>query len=207
MKNIFNVRADIYVLVICFVYALVMPITMLSGGLGNAEGQVLDLNLMLIGVMATLMCFVLYYVYEALYSLVFYRLSNELAMFGIGLVVIVGYLTFLSRYLFVGTPFNRMITSFAQLNEGLVNVTLMVAVLILLTVLSVVFGHTLGESLYRLAIMYVVPIGNTMVFLYFNPLNSTQRVLILVLNIVMIYFTLRQAARCRGLAVLKQHHY
>lgn len=207
MKNIFNTRADMYILIVCFVYAITTPIFLMGDDLGKATGEELDLNLMIIGVMATLITFVLYYVYEALYSLLFYRLSHELAMFGLGLLMIVGYLTFLTRYLFVGSPFDRTITNIDQLNEGLANVTVIVAVLIVLTVVSVIFGHTLGESLYRLAIMYVVAIGNTMVFLYYNPFEFVSEVVLLVLNIFMIYFTLRQLARCRGLVVLNQHHY
>ena len=207
MKNIFNLRADMYILIVCFVYAIATPILLMGEDLGKATGEELDLNLMIIGVMATLITFLLYYVYEAFYSLLFYRLGHELAMFGLGLLIIVGYLTYLTRYLFVGTPFDRMITNIDQLNEGFVNVTVIVVVLIVLTVVSVIFGHTLGETLYRLALMYVVAIGNTMVFLYFNPLEFVPEVLLLVMNIFMIYFTLRQLARCRGLVVLNQHHY
>ena len=207
MKNIFNVRADMFIAIVCFVYAIATPILLMGDDLGKETGQGLDLNLMIIGVMATLIAFVMYYVYEALYSLLFYRLSHELAMFGLGLLIIVGYLTFLTRYLFIDSPFNRLITSLDQLNEGLANVTVIVAVLIALTVVSVMFGHTLGESLYRLAIMYVIAIGNTMVFLYFNPFEFVPEVLLLVPNIFMIYFTLRQLVRCRGLVELNQHHY
>lgn len=207
MKNIFSARADITVMLICFIYIIAMPVTMMGLGSKETRSATFDLNLMLIGVMAILLSFVMYYAYEGLYSLVLYRLRHELAMFGIGLFVIVAYLSFLTRYLFVGTQFNRLITNVSQLNEGLVNVTIIVSVLVLLTVLSVVFGHTLGETIYRLAMMYVVAIGNTMVFLYFNPLDLSPDVLLLVLNIIMIYFTLRQVARCRGLVVLQQHSY
>lgn len=207
MKNIFNVRADMYVLIICFIYSIATPILLMGEDLGKSTGEDLDLNLMLMGVMMTILTFVVYYIYEAVYSLICYRIKNELIMYGLGLVIIIGYLTYLTRYLFVGTSFDRRITDFTQLSEGFINITVIVLVLVLMTVISVLYGHTLGETLYRLAIMYVVAIGNTMILFLFNPFEFNQPTVLLCLNIFMIYFTLRQLARAKGLVVLNQHHY
>jgi len=124
-----------------------------------------------------------------------------------GLMIIIGYLTYLTRYLFVGTPFDRIITDVNQLSDGFINVTVIISVLILMTVISVLYGHTLGETLYRLGIMYVVAIGNTMVVFFFNPFKFDQPTMLLCLNVFMIYFTLRHLARAKGLVVLNQHHY
>lgn len=207
MKNIFNARADMYVLIVCFIYSIAAPIIMMGDELGKPTNESLDLNLMLSGVLMTLIAYVIYYFYEAIYSLLLYKLDNELAMYGLGLLIIVAYLTFLTRFLFVGTPFDQIVTNIDQLNEGFVNITVIVAVLVVMVVFSIINGHTLGESLYRLSIMYVIGIGNTMVFFYFNPLGLNQETLLLCLNVFMIYFTLRQLARCRGLVVLNQHNY
>lgn len=207
MKKIFNISADMYVLIICFIYSIASPILLMGENLGKSNNEELNLNLMLTGVIMTIITFVLYYIYEAFYSLVCYRINNELAMYGLGLVIMVGYLTYLSKYLFVGTPFDRMITNITQLSDGFVNITVIILVLIVLTVINILYGHTLGESLYRLAIMYVVAIGNIMVLFFFNPFKFNQPTLMTTLNIFMIYFTLRQLARSKGLVALNQHHY
>jgi len=207
MKNIFNARADMYVLIVCFIYAIAAPVIMMGDALGKATNESLDLNLMLSGVLMTLITYVVYYLYEAIYSLLLYKLDNELAMYGLGLLIIVAYLTYLTRFLFVGTPFDQVITNIEQLNKGFVNITVIVAVLVVMIVFSVINGHTLGEALYRLSVMYVVGIGNTMVFFYYNPISLDQETLLLCLNVFMIYFTLRQLARCKGLVILNQHNY
>ena len=206
MKNIVKLKADVYILTVCFIYAVVTPILWMGDDYGGsmAEGSVT--NLILMGLVAAVVTFLVYYIHEALYSFVLYRLSNELAMFVIGIVINVGYLTFLTRFLFVGSPFNRMITNVEQLNEGFANATSIVAVLIALTVASIIYGHSLGETIYRVALMYMVAIGNVMILLYFNPLNFQAKELLLVLNVFMIYFTLRQLVRCRGLVVHNKHH-
>ena len=207
MKNIFNVRADMYALIICFIFSIVTPILLLGDQLGKSTGEELDLNLMLVGVMMTIITFVVYYIYEAMYSLIFYRIKNELLMYGLGLIIIIGYLTYLTRYLFAGTPFDRMMTNISQLNDGFINITVIIIALVILTIVSILYGHTLGETLYRLAIMYVVAIGNTMVLYFFNPFGFNQQTMLLTLNIFMLYFTLRQLARAKGLVALNQHHY
>jgi len=100
-----------------------------------------------------------------------------------------------------------MMTNISQLNDGFINITVIIIALVILTIVSILYGHTLGETLYRLAIMYVVAIGNTMVLYFFNPFGFNQQTMLLTLNIFMLYFTLRQLARAKGLVALNQHHY
>lgn len=207
MANVMNNRADMYCVMGTMAYAIVFPMLSKGDAIGHGSGNSINMDLILSGIMAVFVSYFIYYIHELIYSRLLYRMQIELVMYGVGLSVMIGYLSYLTLVVYPNTPFDRLLIDLRQLNEGLANITWIVFMLIFMTLVSVIFGNTLGETLYRLAFMYVVPLGNLLVIYYYNPMDFSYPILVHTMNVILIYLTIRQFPRCKGLDALMEHHY
>ncbi len=207
MNGIINWKADLYVMMVAFIYAVIGPILMLGERLGLEEGTPFDLDLMVQGVIAAVCTMAMYYVYEFLYSYGFYRLKSELLKFTLGMLLIGIYLKYVSVSPLVSLARNYILPeAYIFLDWTRVAFVMLVAMVIMI-VASLIYDHTLGETLFRLGIMYVAAFGNGVIVLERYQDRLSEPSIFVITSMFLLVLSLRQLFRSKGLPVLSQHYY